>query len=153
MWDLPGSEIESVSPALAGRFFTTELPGKPLTLLSIWNKLRKFLSFPHVWNEVGFSQCLSWLWSPSASLKDCKGEDRRPAGIPTLTCLLPKLFSFHLTCIFCLSKRVLPKKFNNYLLRSSLSFFQFKSLCFCNKHTVFPYYYFKRKTKILKFWG
>ena len=29
MWDLPGSEIEPVSPALAGRFFTTEPPGKP----------------------------------------------------------------------------------------------------------------------------
>ena len=29
MWDLPGSEMEAVSPALAGGFFTTELPGKP----------------------------------------------------------------------------------------------------------------------------
>jgi len=26
---LPGSGTESVSPALAGRFFTTESPGKP----------------------------------------------------------------------------------------------------------------------------
>ena len=30
MWDLPKSGIEPVSPALAGRFFTTEPPGKPL---------------------------------------------------------------------------------------------------------------------------
>ena len=29
MWDLPGSGIEPVSPALAGGFFTTEPPGKP----------------------------------------------------------------------------------------------------------------------------
>ena len=29
MWDLLGSGIEPVSPALAGRFFTTEPPGKP----------------------------------------------------------------------------------------------------------------------------
>ena len=29
MWTLPGSGIEPVSPALAGRFFTTEPPGKP----------------------------------------------------------------------------------------------------------------------------
>ena len=29
MWDLSGPGIEPVSPALAGRFFTTELPGKP----------------------------------------------------------------------------------------------------------------------------
>ena len=30
MRDLPGSGIEPVSPALAGGFFTTETPGKPL---------------------------------------------------------------------------------------------------------------------------
>ena len=29
MWDLPGSGIERASSALAGRFFTTEPPGKP----------------------------------------------------------------------------------------------------------------------------
>ena len=29
MWDLPASGIEPMSPALTGRFFTTELPGKP----------------------------------------------------------------------------------------------------------------------------
>ena len=29
MWDLPGPGIGPVSPALAGRFFTTEPPGKP----------------------------------------------------------------------------------------------------------------------------
>ena len=28
MWDPPGSGIKPVSPALAGRFFTTEPPGK-----------------------------------------------------------------------------------------------------------------------------
>ena len=32
-WGLPGSGIECVSPALAGRFFTTEPPGKPQFLL------------------------------------------------------------------------------------------------------------------------
>ena len=30
-WDLPGPGIEPVSPALAGRVFTTEPPGKPLS--------------------------------------------------------------------------------------------------------------------------
>ena len=29
MWDLPGSGIEPMSPALAGRFFTTDPPRKP----------------------------------------------------------------------------------------------------------------------------
>ena len=32
MWDLSGPGIELVSPALAGRFFTNESPGKPLHL-------------------------------------------------------------------------------------------------------------------------
>ena len=36
MWDLPGLEIEPVSPALAGRFLTTVLPGKScLTTFSL----------------------------------------------------------------------------------------------------------------------
>ena len=29
MWDLPGSEIGPVAPALAGRFFTAEPPERP----------------------------------------------------------------------------------------------------------------------------
>ena len=29
LWDLPGPGVEPVSPALAGRFFTTEPRGKP----------------------------------------------------------------------------------------------------------------------------
>ena len=29
MWDAPGSDIETVSPVLAGRPFTTDQPGKP----------------------------------------------------------------------------------------------------------------------------
>ena len=29
MWNLPGPGIKSMPPALAGRFFTTEPPGKP----------------------------------------------------------------------------------------------------------------------------
>ena len=29
MWELPGSGIELMSPALAGGFFTTEPPAKP----------------------------------------------------------------------------------------------------------------------------
>ena len=37
MWDLPGLGIQLKSPALAGRFFTTEPPGSPALLLS--NKL------------------------------------------------------------------------------------------------------------------
>ena len=32
VWDLPGPEIEPMSPALAGRFLTTEPPGKSLSI-------------------------------------------------------------------------------------------------------------------------
>jgi len=32
MWDLPGPEIEQVSPTLQGEFLTTGPPGKPLSL-------------------------------------------------------------------------------------------------------------------------
>ncbi|KAJ8780487.1 hypothetical protein J1605_011751 [Eschrichtius robustus] len=35
MWDLPGPGLEPVSPALAGAFLTTALPGRsPLTRFS-----------------------------------------------------------------------------------------------------------------------
>ena len=34
MWDLPRPGIEPVSPALAGRFSTTEPPGKPMLYIS-----------------------------------------------------------------------------------------------------------------------
>jgi len=33
MWDLPGSGIRPVAPALVCEFFTTEPPGKPLSAL------------------------------------------------------------------------------------------------------------------------
>ena len=29
MWDLPGSGVKLMSPAMAGEFFTTEPPGEP----------------------------------------------------------------------------------------------------------------------------
>ena len=50
MWDLPGSGTKLASPALAGKFFITEPPGKPSNLAlkmqsSASNyKLRKFQS-------------------------------------------------------------------------------------------------------------
>ena len=47
MWDLPGSGIEPVLPALSGRFFMTEPPGKPTMFfffLSTFNIVMKILS-------------------------------------------------------------------------------------------------------------
>ena len=109
-----------------------------------------------------FSPCVKWGWIQSVFKLHCGvlvlpwRTARERIGDQQAFQHLPVFYQSCLAFIllvFFVWVRVLPKKFNNYLLRSSLSFFQFKSLCFCNKHTVFPYYYFKRKTKILKFWG
>ena len=35
MWDLPRPGIKPMSPAFAGRFFTTKPPGKPLSIILI----------------------------------------------------------------------------------------------------------------------
>ena len=43
MWDLPGLGIKPVSSALAGRFLTTEAPGKPCPYLKKRNKLLNYL--------------------------------------------------------------------------------------------------------------
>ena len=44
LWDLPGSGIEPASSELAGRFFTTELPGKPLFIYFIHGSVHLFIS-------------------------------------------------------------------------------------------------------------
>jgi len=54
MWDLPAPGIEPMPPALAGRFFTIEPPGKPSVDINIldcpepkfFNKLMKAIHFP-----------------------------------------------------------------------------------------------------------
>ena len=46
IWDLPRLGIESGSPALAGRFLTTGLPGKPLSIYSeCWSRPIKLVSW------------------------------------------------------------------------------------------------------------
>ena len=46
MWDLPGSGIEPVPPALAGEFFTTEPPGKSrrAILMTYFLKIDKIIT-------------------------------------------------------------------------------------------------------------
>ena len=39
MWDLPGPGIKPMSPALAGRFFNTEPPGKPSFFFSVLSEV------------------------------------------------------------------------------------------------------------------
>ena len=43
MWDVPGPGIELGSPALAGRFFTTEPPGKPSLALYSFVKFGNYI--------------------------------------------------------------------------------------------------------------
>ena len=45
MWDLPGSGLEPVSPALAGRFLTTVPPGKPLPFFKLTLFFKNFNTF------------------------------------------------------------------------------------------------------------
>ena len=77
MWDLPGLGIKPVSSALAGRFFTTEPPGKPLPGASNKNACQQLahkesLSLSHI-NILGclmkglffqISKFCSWLMFP-----------------------------------------------------------------------------------------
>ena len=56
MWDLPGPGVEPLSPTLAGRFFTTEPPGKPPDSTTNEVVLSNLLSvsdlqFPYLWNS------------------------------------------------------------------------------------------------------
>ena len=86
--NLPDPGIEPVSPALTGRFFTTEPPGKPLALsmsqlmshlflasASIWHRSlegpeRQILSYWDCLSRVPFSpSCLSFAAFVSSSVK------------------------------------------------------------------------------------
>ena len=55
MWDLPGPGIKPESPALAGAFFTTEPPGKPVkllfavTFLDMNNHSKELFEFVLIW--------------------------------------------------------------------------------------------------------
>ena len=49
-WGLPGPGIDTVSPALAGRFSTTEPPGKPLRIFLF--VLRGVLGSQQNWEDV-----------------------------------------------------------------------------------------------------
>ena len=46
--DLPNSGIKPVSPALAGGFFTTEPPGKPILYIAVYICQSKFPSSSYV---------------------------------------------------------------------------------------------------------
>ena len=52
MWDLPGPGLEPVSPALAGRFLTTEPPGKPPEGITLKGTTGDYLYDPGVGKDL-----------------------------------------------------------------------------------------------------
>ena len=61
MWDLPVPEIKPMSPALAGGFLTTVLPGMPeknVILNKLWNQLEYFT---HKHFSMGISEASIYL--------------------------------------------------------------------------------------------
>ena len=55
MWDLPGPGIKIVSHALAGKFVTTEPPGKSLSSLNNWLYFKSLLGNQAIFVALGFS--------------------------------------------------------------------------------------------------
>ena len=64
MWDLPRPGLESVFPALAGRFSTTAPPGKPLMLF--YYHFITYLEYSCFWLEIIFKNVLCLKWQIAA---------------------------------------------------------------------------------------
>ena len=60
MWGLPRCGIKPVPPALASGFFTTEPPGKPLSLAMLRSLKRGY--FEYKANGIGIvnARCVTW---------------------------------------------------------------------------------------------
>ena len=101
MWDLPDPGIKPVSPALAGRFFTTEPPGKPPgTWVLINEEARNHGSAQkthRAWKssflragsgQWGGSRSCSLLWPPDSGCPAMPGPSSPHMGSPAL-CFCP----------------------------------------------------------------
>ena len=73
MWDLPGPELEPVSPALAGGFLTTVPPVKPIFFMCCWIQFANILLriFASIFiKDIGlsfsfFGGVFVWFWYQS----------------------------------------------------------------------------------------
>ena len=91
MWNLPRSGIEFMSPALAGRFFTTEPPERPrISVLTTCAFLNPIL--PFVGKQKPSTLCLM-LWSlssrctwPTRESLVCVSASPQPCHIPKISC-------------------------------------------------------------------
>ena len=75
MWDLPRPGLEPVSPALAGRFSTTEPPGKPWQFLKKWkihqlhdSVIPLLAIYPRKTKAYGHSKTCMWLFIAALSV-------------------------------------------------------------------------------------
>ena len=89
LWDFSGSRIEPVSPALAGRFFTTEPPGKPKKEI-----FKQGMGRREMWKHEGLV-CIYVLVHPThpvpKTLASC---------VPKGTESVPKIYNSHVVCIW-----------------------------------------------------
>ena len=87
-WDFPGQRIEPMSPALAGRFFTNDPPGKP-TVYQIKPNLSGFKQ--QTW---GLSFCRSGIWvqfTQTLRLSQTSGQTSHNAATQGQVLHLPNL--------------------------------------------------------------
>ena len=106
MWDLPGPEIEPVSLASAGGFFTTEPPGKPsLPLLMKWACSELAMGLLSAWLKVcGLHAHLSCAfvlqakWRGLAEGSEVSLDMFEHVSLMTLDCLQKCVFSYNSNC-------------------------------------------------------
>ena len=72
MWNLPRPGLEPLSPALAGRFSTTEPPGKPCVCFLMYYLCEKY--FKPITVQYYIVDCVSWV--PMLTLLDLQMHSR-----------------------------------------------------------------------------
>ena len=105
--DLPDPVIEPTSPALTGRFFTTEPPGKPYVAVGVQalNCVRLFVSPWTTTCQTSLSFTISWICSDSCPLSQWCPPALSYSVIPFSSCLqyFPASVSFPMSQPFASS--------------------------------------------------
>ena len=71
MWELPGPGLESLSPALAGRFLTTAPPGKPWGFFHVVSISGLFLFITEWYQYIVFINYFIYLFLAALGLRCC----------------------------------------------------------------------------------
>ena len=108
MWDLPGSGVKPMSPALAGRSFTAEPPQKPCILETLSQSLQNHYNHPMGKFKTFFSKM--YTWTPRLLFKHlAKDEHANMRDAPGLEEVCKKVFqalrmTLGLCCCCCSGK-------------------------------------------------